>query len=280
MSRIKDYTGHTFHKITVLGTTRTDGTNTGTWWKVRCFCGTEVEFSHADIAGQYKRTCGCARKSTKFLKGSKLGKLTIKSDPVKDEKGRRLYECVCDCGNELVCSAAKLDGEYPHCGCVKRVSKDHRRYVFSEQDAYTAASWRAMVMRCTNENHKAFQSYGAAGITVCDRWLEPVPQGFFNFLEDMGHRPEGTSLNRINGATIYSKETCEWASNQIQGYDQKRRNTNTSGKTGVSLNKRTGRWEAYIDHNGRKHLGHYDTVEEAIRAREEAELKYYGWIKE
>ena len=279
MSRIKDYTGHTFHKITVLGISRSDGTRAGTWWNVRCFCGNEVEYSHKAIASQNKRTCGCGRKIEKFLVGSKRGKLTIDSDPF-EENGKKLFKCSCECGSTVVCTIAKLSGDNPHCGCVKRVSKDHRRYVFSEQDAYTAASWRAMVMRCTKENHKAFQIYGAVGITVCDRWLEPVPQGFFNFLEDMGHRPEGTSLNRINGATIYSKETCEWATNQIQGYDQKRRNTNTSGKTGVSLNKRTGRWEAYIDCNGRKHLGHFDTVEEAIKVREAAEIEMYGWTKE
>lgn len=279
MSRIKDYTGHTFHKITVLGMTRSDGTNAGTWWKVRCFCGAEVEFSHSDIAGQYKRTCGCARKSVKFLKGSKLGKLTINSDPFEDG-GKKLFECSCECGNTVVCTLQKLSGNNPNCGCVKRISKDSRRYVFSEEDKYTASSWRAMVMRCTNPNHAAFQLYGAVGITVCDRWLEPAPTGYNNFLEDMGHRPENTSLNRINGANVYSKETCEWATNQIQGYDQKRRNTNTSGKTGVSLNKRTGRWEAYIDCNGRKHLGHFDTAEEAIKARETAELEMYGWIKE
>lgn len=280
MSRIKDYTGHTFHKITILGVSRTDGTNTGTWWNVRCFCGNEVEYSHKDIAGQYKRTCGCGKKSDKFLIGKKHGMLTVTGESFKSDSGAICFNCVCDCGNNVVCTMNKLNSKSPHCGCVPRSSTDKRRYVFSEEDAYTAASWRAMVMRCTNKNHAAYSDYGAIGIKVCERWLEPAPQGFFNFLEDMGHRPKETSLNRINGSTEYSKDTCEWATDQIQGYDQKLRNTNTSGKTGVSFNKRTGRWEAYIDHNKRIALGHYDTVEEAIRVREDAELKYYGWNKE
>lgn len=281
MSRIKDYTGHTFHKITVIGISRTDGTNKGTWWNVRCFCGNEVEYSHKDIAGQYKRTCGCGRKSEKFFVGTKHGKITILSEPFTNDSGAICFDCSCECGNKLVCSMNKLGSQKdPHCGCVPKSSTDKRRYIFSEEDSYTAASWRAMVMRCTNPNHEAYKTYGAVGIIVCERWLQPVPQGFFNFLEDMGHRPNKTSLNRVNGATEYSKETCEWATDQIQGYDQKRRSTNTSGKTGVSFNKRTGRWEAYIDYNGRIALGHFNTVEEAIRVREEAELKYYGWIKE
>ena len=58
MSRIKDYTGHTFHKITVLGMTRSDGTRGGTGWKVRGFCGKEVEDWHRAIGSQNKRTCG------------------------------------------------------------------------------------------------------------------------------------------------------------------------------------------------------------------------------
>ena len=95
----------------------------------------------------------------------------------------------------------------------------------------------------------------------------------------MGIRPEGMTLNRIGGARVYSKETCEWATLSEQSYDQKKRATNTSGKTGVSFQKSTGKWKAEITKEGQVHfIGYFTDFEGACKARQEAELKYYGRI--
>lgn len=79
----------------------------------------------------------------------------------------------------------------------------------------TYRSWNAMVSRCHNPRNAKFARYGAAGITVCDRWRE----SFANFLADMGERPAGHSIDRIDGAGPYSPTNCRWATPQAQQHN-------------------------------------------------------------
>ncbi len=67
-------------------------------------------------------------------------------------------------------------------------------------------TWRGMRQRCTNPNHSAYIYYGAKGISVCDRW-----SSFLNFVEDMGERPLGQTLDRIKSDEDYSPSNCRWA---------------------------------------------------------------------
>lgn len=79
--------------------------------------------------------------------------------------------------------------------------------------------WAGMKARCFNPNNPDYKNYGAVGITICRRWLV-----FKNFCEDMGDRPEGHSIDRIDSTGNYCKANCRWATSLVQANNTKRNN--------------------------------------------------------
>lgn len=188
-------------------------------------------------------------------------------------KSKVLVQCECGSTKEVRKGHLK-DGNTNSCGCLQKELQSAKMKTHGMEGTPTYKSWNNMMMRCTNPNRINYAEYGGSGITVSEPWYK-----FENFFKDMGIRPEGMTLNRIGGAGVYSKETCEWATLSEQSYDQKKRATNTTGKTGVSFQKSTGKWKAEITKEGQVHfIGYFTDFEGACKARQEAELKYYGRI--
>lgn len=75
----------------------------------------------------------------------------------------------------------------------------------------TYKSWQAMRQRCANQKNTSYSRYGGRGITVCEEW-----ESFDVFLKDMGERPEGTSIDRIDNSKGYYPENCRWATQSVQ----------------------------------------------------------------
>lgn len=128
----------------------------------------------------------------------------------------------------------------------------------------TYISWTQMKQRCTNPKFHDYKKYGAVGIGFCKEW-----ESFSAFLADMGERPEGKSLDRIDNSLGYTKENCRWATPKEQTDNRSMLRTNTSGYSGVSLYK-NGRYRARVWVDGtRKHLGFFETADAAAAAMSE-----------
>lgn len=153
------------------------------------------------------------RNAAKNMVGIKCGRLvpitrTLENGP----SGTARWLCICDCGNETTVLGTQLrNGAIRSCGCLRdevagRLSTKHGQHNSPEYIA-----WSSMHQRCTNPKNPRFIRYGARGISVCARW-----QVFQNFFADMGARPHGLSIDRINNDGDYCPENCKWSTNKEQ----------------------------------------------------------------
>ena len=148
------------------------------------------------------------------LIGKRFGRLTVKSVHDVVKKNYTRYLCGCDCGQEKVVYRLNLtSGDTKSCGCAFIEQKRFHR----KTKTPTWYSWAAMLSRCRNPKGKLAMY---KGISVCKKW-----EKFGAFYSDMGERPPGTSLDRMDGRKGYFPKNCRWATASEQAINRRNRYT-------------------------------------------------------
>ncbi len=177
------------------------------------------------------------------ISGRRFGRLTAIRDSGRIGSRRmRLWECKCDCGNIAFVERNSLTtGNTRSCGCLRHElalvamanARDYRYLDLKHGHSRRSSAkskrnyspeymvWQSMIQRCHNPKSPSFRHYGGRGISVTKPWRDD----FRSFLNDMGKRPAGCSIDRIDGRFGYFHANCRWATQKQQHQNRRPRRT-------------------------------------------------------
>lgn len=160
------------------------------------------------------------------LIGQRFGRFLVVGLGNPTKSGQKTWLCNCSCGSFKEVRHGDLrNGKSLSCGCLKKEEIALRSKTHGMSNSNIYAIWISMKERCFNPSNKDYPNYGGRGISVCDRWLS-----FDNFYADMGDKPDGLSLDRIDNMSGYSPENCRWANWFTQANNRRMRSVYRLGE--------------------------------------------------
>lgn len=155
------------------------------------------------------------------ITGQVFNRLTVLSFDGRTKDRKLRWLCVCVCGNQARVAGRNLrSGNTKSCGCLMVETTRKRSTIHGAaadgKVSPTHRSWTDINQRCFNPKTDRWKDYGGRGITVCERWRD-----FVNFLADIGERPDGQSIERLDNDAGYFPENCVWADSKTQARNRR-----------------------------------------------------------
>lgn len=159
----------------------------------------------------------------------------------------------------------KYSGEYDY---------TKQQLVVNPTKHHLFSTWRSMNIRCYDSRHCSYHRYGGRGITVCKKWRWDNCEGFHNFVTDMGQRPEGMTLDRIDNDRGYCKENCKWSDKKQQQNNFTISSANKSGATGVVVDNKKNCLQVQINLLGvNRCIGHFNIEDIDLASQRYEDIK-------
>jgi hypothetical protein len=162
------------------------------------------------------------------LNNKVFSKLKVISEIEKREKGRIMWKCKCECGNQIVVDGGNLkSGKTKSCGCLRKKVTGDRKRKHGQTNTRFYKILEHIKSRCNNKKSHNYKYYGGRGIKVCNRW-----QKFENFSDDMlqsyidhveKYGEKNTTIDRIDNNGDYKKANCRWSTIQVQSKNRRQR---------------------------------------------------------
>lgn len=202
-----DLTGKKFGRLTAI---RIVTRKPKIMWLCECECGGTKEVQASQLPSGVVKSCGCLKVGVKDTWKAVLG-TTLNGweclEYVKTTTAGHIFTWIHPCGKIVTKTACDIRmGKGTCCPCNPGKKGGPVR-VFHEG---TRRSQKSMIARCSNPTHVAFARYGGRGISFDPRWVD-----YFEFVRDMGERPDGCELDREDNDGNYCKENCRWVTRSV-----------------------------------------------------------------